>query len=101
LRPFSHRGEAGQAVFSTLATPLLSTAEDEHWYRISFNSSGKVIEYVPDEAVLKQKTLEEDNSNQYWKITGASHDTCKIENYSGGAVKGNGDDRVSSNSKCN
>jgi hypothetical protein len=69
--------------------PLLSTNDDEYWYRIQFfRRPTKAIEDVPND-VLKQMPIAA-TTTQYWKLTGTSHDNCRIESYSGREVKGNG-----------
>ncbi|MDR1632145.1 MAG: hypothetical protein LBR97_04605 [Dysgonamonadaceae bacterium] len=91
----SDAGSCVQAVEAAEATdvfapekPLLSTYNDEHWYQIQFlNRPGKA--FTDNNSALAQSAIAAANA-QYWKITGTSHDNCKIESYSGKEIKGAG-----------
>lgn len=50
--------------------PLFSSGSEEHWYYLSYNNTGKVIQYNGDNNALTTVAPEENSLAQQWKLVG-------------------------------
>ena len=77
--------------------PLFSNGADEHWYYLSYNNTGKVIQYNGDGEALTTVAPDENSKAQQWKLVGDENEFFLVSAL-GGYVYKSGPFRASTDS---
>lgn len=83
-----------RSVCDATEKPLFSTDSEEHWYYLSYNNTGKVIQYNGDGEALTTVSPQENSLAQQWKLVGDENEFL-IVSAQGGYVYKSGPFRAS------